>query len=89
MQESIASTSGFTKKEMFREQARGFGHELVEAICGEVAGEEIGDPCQRLLGVSGGITLEPYLSKQRNLCVLPDMTSNSVVAATQSGPGTS
>jgi hypothetical protein len=67
---------------------KGFGHELVEAICAEVAGEEIGDPCQLLLGVSGGITLEPYLSKQRNLCVLPDMTSNSAVAATQPGPGT-
>jgi hypothetical protein len=67
---------------------KGFGHELVEAICAEVAGEEIGDPCQLLLGVSGGITLQPYLSKQRNLCVLPDMTSNSAVAATQPGPGT-
>ena len=66
---------------------KGFGHELVEAICAEVAGEEIGDPCQLLLGVSDGITLQPYLSKQRNICVLPDMTSNSDVAATEPGPG--
>lgn len=65
---------------------KGFGHELAEALCAKAAGGEIGDPCERLLGESDGITLQPYLSKQRNLCVLPDMTNNSDVAATTPPP---
>src|SRR5262249_43822012 len=64
-----------------------FGHELVEAVCAKPAGMEIGDPCQKLSGVSNSVTVQPYLSKQRGLCVLPDMTGNSDVAATPPVPG--
>jgi hypothetical protein len=64
-----------------------FGHELAEAICAKGAGMEIGDPCQNLQGRSNGVALEAYLSKQRNLCVLPDMTNNPDIAATAPVPG--
>ena len=64
-----------------------FGHELVEALCAKVAGMEIGDPCQNLSGKSAGVALQPYLSKQKNLCVLPNMADNPDVAATPAVPG--
>jgi hypothetical protein len=64
-----------------------FGHELVEALSAKVAGMEVGDPCQKLQGNSAGVALQPYLSKLRNLCVLPDMTNNPNVAATPPVPG--
>ena len=64
-----------------------FGHELVEALSAKVAGTEVADPCQKLEGNSAGVALQPYLSKLRNLCVLPDMTSDSSIAATPPVPG--
>ena len=57
------------------------GHEIAEALCAERAEIEVGDPCEKLVGNCDGLTVQPYLSKQRNMCVLPDLTSNSAVAA--------
>jgi len=57
-------------------------HELVEAISAKGAGIELGDPCQKLQGKSAGVAVQAYLSKQKNLCVLPDMTVNPDIAAT-------
>ena len=48
---------------------------------------EIGDPCQLLSGRSGGILLQPDLLKLSGLCVLPGMTNNPDVAATNPVPG--
>jgi hypothetical protein len=64
-----------------------FGHEVAEALSAKVAGTEVTDPCQKLQGNSAGVVLQPYLSKLRNLCVLPDMTSDPSVAATPPVPG--
>jgi hypothetical protein len=64
----------------------GFGHEVAEALCAKRAGIQVGDPCQLLKGNCDGIAVQAFLSQQRNLCIIPDMTGNSDVAATKPVP---
>ena len=58
----------------------GVGHEFVEAVTYETAGTELGDPCEKLVGVLDGVTVQAFLSKSQNMCIIPRVLSTPVVA---------
>jgi hypothetical protein len=65
----------------------GLGHEFVEAVTYEIAGTEIGDPCEKLTGkikvpppLAGEVNVQAYLSKRENVCIIPGVLRQAPVA---------
>jgi hypothetical protein len=57
----------------------GLGHEFVEAATYEIAGTEVGDPCEKLVGLIDGVRVQAFLSKRQDLCIIPRVLSEPPV----------
>ena len=64
-----------------------FEHDLAEALSAQQAGSEVGDPRNKFMGIRNGVCVKAWLSKQRGLRVIPDMASDSTMAAMLAVPG--